>query len=622
MLAGCSKPQPGTSTDKSAKNEIIAVVPRPRVTPAKQPHETSATTTIAVRSPTGNRAVEAQLDLLDPMAGGWQSEGLAGEVQAHLDSLRNWALDPGDTTAIGNSFVPGFTATMAENTAPTFASTLLTVSTNSTDGKTKTLNLDSFLTHLTENSNAEKLTDLRFKIIGITRNPEATDRLEAEVFEESVWDKPGATIGQRTSTWHTAWKISPEGSRGDRLQLTEIRISRQESATASAGRLFADATDSVFEQSPTFHRQVMRGIGYWSARLTRVDDMHLFGHHGIAVGDADGDGLDDLYVCDGGGLANQLYLQNPDGTVREKAGEAGVDWLEDSRSALFVDLDNDGDQDLVVATVALVIFCENDGHGQFTLRGGHPGAPDPHSLCAADYDLDGDVDIYVCSYGAGRGNASAGRGFEASSPLPFNDANNGGRNLLLGNHGSFRFSDVTAKCNLDQNNMRWSFSASWEDFDNDGDQDLYVANDFGRNNLFRNDQTADGSTFFTDVAAGSGVEDQASGMSVDWSDINGDGRMDLYVGNMYSAAGNRVTFQKRFTANRAPAYAGSLQRMARGNTLFSATADNRFEDVSVQAGVNMGRWAWGSKYADPNYDGSDDIVVANGYLTNTAPDDL
>ncbi len=89
-------------------------------------------------------------------------------------------------------------------------------------------------------------------------------------------------------------------------------------------------------------------------------------------------------------------------------------------------------------------------------------------------------------------------------------------------------------------------AASWEDYDQDGDLDLYVANDFGRNNLYRND---DGQ--FVDVAAEAGVEDISAGMSVSWGDYNNDGQADLYVGNMFSSAGNRVTYQRQFSSDRA-----------------------------------------------------------------------
>ena len=229
-------------------------------------------------------------------------------------------------------------------------------------------------------------------------------------------------------------------------------------------------------------------------------------------------------------------------------------------------------------------------------------------MSAADFDNDGDLDLYTCVYSAGDESISGKRGFEASSPIPFNDANNGGRNVLLMNLGGFEFGDVTAQVGLDQNNTRWSFAAAWEDFDRDGDPDLYVANDFGRNCLYRNDAGR-----FVEIAAEAGVEDMAAGMSVAWGDYNRDGRADLYVGNMFSAAGRRVGYQRKFS--------DGLQRMARGNSLFAGRQDG-FEDVSLNAGVTTGGWAWSSAFADLNNDGWQDLVVANGYLSNTRDDDL
>ena len=152
----------------------------------------------------------------------------------------------------------------------------------------------------------------------------------------------------------------------------------------------------------------------------------------------------------------------------------------------------------------------------------------------------------------------------------------------------FHFVDVTSDVGLEHNNTRWSFAAAWQDFDQDGDQDLYVANDFGRNSLYRNEAGK-----FSDVAASVGVEDMSGGMSVDWGDWNRDGRMDLYIGNMFSAAGNRVMYQRRFAAAHGKQTSG-LQRMARGNTLFTSGDDGKFQDNSDPLKVTMGRWAWGS----------------------------
>ena len=91
---------------------------------------------------------------------------------------------------------------------------------------------------------------------------------------------------------------------------------------------------------------------------------------------------------------------------------------------------------------------------------------------------------------------------------------------------------------------------------------------------------------------------------------------------MFSAAGNRITFQRRFTGENADNRVAKIQRMARGNTLFTNAGDDTFEDASVSAAVTMGRWAWASKFADLNNDGWEDLVIANGNITTEDTGDL
>ena len=431
------------------------------------------------------------------------------------------------------------------------------------------------------------LGKIKFKV---TRVENRTTHLHVEA------DRSGA---EYSASWLTSWTDTKPP------KLINLTVKNFETII-SEGPWFHDVTNTVIGKNPRFEPQVLHGIDHWAQRITRIGDLSLAGHHGLAVGDVDGDGLEDLYVCDGGSLPNQLYLQQPDGTAKEVALDWGVAWLEDSRSALFVDLDNDGDQDLVVATIAMIAFAENLNNQAFKLRGGFPGAPYPFSLSAADFDLDGDLDIYTCIYGAG--NQPKKRGFEASSPNPFNEAENGGRNVLLSNLGGFQFADVTREVGLDQNNTRWSFSASWEDYDRDGDPDLYVANDFGRNCLYQNNNGQ-----FSNIARRAGVEDMAAGMSVSWGDSNRDGAPDLLIGNMFSSAGQRVSYQRNYEAGK--------KRMARGNTLFIASKDG-FQDASIASGITNGGWAWSSGFADLNNDGWQDLVVTNGYLSNSRDDDL
>jgi hypothetical protein len=404
--------------------------------------------------------------------------------------------------------------------------------------------------------------------------------------------------------------------------LTEIRLVdwEQVRSEASSDAWFADCTLAVIGRDPAFQDQLRYGLDHWLRRIERVHRMDVYSRHGLAVGDVNGDGLDDVYLCQPGGLPNRLLVQNPDGTAHDVAAEAGVDWLDRTSSALLIDLDNDGDADLVAATSAAILFMQNDGSGHFVLRHQTTLADhDPHSMSAADYDSDGDLDVYVCVEFAKRGGAD-------SAALPsfvYHDANDGGANALLRNDiagtndADWHFTEVTEQVGLNADNHRHSLAAAWEDFDNDGDLDLYVANDYGQNCLYRNQQG-----HFENVANQWGVVDYGSGMSVSWGDIDHNGWMDLYVGNMFSSAGSRVTGQAAFQAGADEATRQIYRRFAKGNSLFLNQGSPPMDDVGGRAGVEMARWAWASLMVDVNNDSWDDLVVANGYITGEDSDDL
>jgi hypothetical protein len=346
--------------------------------------------------------------------------------------------------------------------------------------------------------------------------------------------------------------------------------------------------------------------------------MHTFARCGVAVGDVNGDDLDDVYVCQPGGLPNLLLVQNGDRSATDRSEAAGVDWLDHSSSALLVDLDNDGDQDLVISTPTGLLVMGNDGTGRFELKSTlTPTDTDFMSLSSCDYDDDGDLDLYACVEFP----RQSGEMSDQSSPFVYHDANDGGANVLYRNDISesgdrWQFADVTRDTGLDVNNRRHSLAAAWEDFDNDGDQDLYIANDYGQNCLYRNDGGQ-----FVEIAPAADVVDFGSGMSVSWGDYNHDGWMDLYVANMFSSAGSRITRQKRFKAEQDATTRAVYRRFAKGNSLFANVA-GQFQEVSAEAAVEMGRWAWSSLFADLNNDGWEDIVVANGYITTEDTGDL
>lgn len=415
---------------------------------------------------------------------------------------------------------------------------------------------------------------------------------------------------QVTAEWDFLWTAL------DTPVLQSIEVAAWEHATyrGRTKTLFEDRTATVLGGNRSFREQLLRPTDHWRSRIPRDLGVDVVANHGLALGDVNGDQLDDLYLCMQGGLPNRLYLRNPDGTLTDVSRESGTDWLDYCASALIVDFDNDGDRDLLVGQEWRVLFMENDGNARFQLAFGLGTQSQTFSLAAADIDVDGDVDVYVCGYNPPVGGVRSGA---MGEPLPYHDAQNGGANMLLRNDGNWEFNEATTDVGLDHNNNRFSFAAAWEDYDNDGDLDLYVANDYGRNNLYHNEGGR-----FRDIADDLGLEDMSSGMSVAWGDYNRDGWMDLYVSNMFSAAGNRITYQRQFKTSEQEGTKAIFQRHARGNSLFAATGDGQFRDASEEAGVTMGRWAWGSGFVDLNNDGWQDLVVANGFITTEDTGDL
>ncbi|MDG1151554.1 MAG: VCBS repeat-containing protein [Akkermansiaceae bacterium] len=566
--------------------------------------------------------VETPMNLLDdPNADGWPTEALAEEAKQQLKGLGKLILNPGEINSESlRQFVSddiSFHSLETKDSKPVFSdSALHIVRMPDQPAESKQEGLAKIETALRDLATPlAGGTDLRFtpKVFRVQQDEKSFTTLQyialSGITENGVIEKH--------ATWRTRWT-----KKGDDLPplLTSIEVSDIEQVNShTPGRtLFSDCTQSVIGSTDSFETQLGHGYGHWLRRTQDTQYFFWLGNPGLALGDVNGDGLDDLYLCQEDGLPNRLYVQNPDGTLSDKSDEAEVNWLEGSRSALLVDLDNDGDQDLAVAMMGGIVLAANQGDGRFKYQTLLPTADDLMSMSAADYDGDGLLDLYVCTYyqNSSDGPQSRSSGV-VGGDFVYHDSNSGGPNSLFKNKNAFNFRNVTTETGLDQNNLRWSLAASWEDYDGDGDQDLYVANDFGRNNLFRNDGGK-----FVDVAAQSGVEDSASGMAVTWGDYNRDGNMDVYVSNMFSAAGNRITYQDQFKPNASPEVRKRLQRFARGSTLMKASGNGSFDDVSEAAGVAIARWAWGTSFADLNNDGWQDILVANGNITGEDPGDL
>ncbi len=453
-------------------------------------------------------------------------------------------------------------------------------------------------------------THFKFKIIRVAL---LGDQATTRSYFQMVGSSKGGTRVQVNSTWDSVWTLDAETPGLKRVRVTDY----EEVHANDTLDTFSDCTKAAFSGTDALERQFIYGRDHWYANLEATIGIEGRGN-GIAIGDVNNDGLDDIYICQPAALPNRLFVRNPDGTLTDRSSSTGVDWLDSARGALFVDMNNDGDQDLVVALSNRIVLHENQGNGEFRQVGEFPTNSRLFSVNAVDYDNDGDLDLFACGYSS----ESQTRPEDIFvSPVPYHDAQNGAGNYLIRNDGG-DFTDVTKEVGLDQNGLRFSLASAWEDYDNDGDVDLYVANDFGRNNLYRNDAGPNGGRTFVDVAAEAGVEDMGPGMSVDWADANNDGWMDLYVSNMFSSAGSRITHQRQFKPGAKRSDVEGFRRHARGNSLFLNQGDGTFADVATTSGTVMGRWAWGSQFVDMNNDGWQDIYVTNGFVTADNNNDL
>jgi tetratricopeptide (TPR) repeat protein/peroxiredoxin len=412
--------------------------------------------------------------------------------------------------------------------------------------------------------------------------------------------------GQRVGHWDIDWKATSAGN----FQVKTWQA-LAETQSRAADPIFVDIAAQAFGSNSSFASQLQRGSDYWRTVLDGACGIDIYGHNGVSVGDIDGDGFDDLYVCQPAGLPNRLYRNRGDGTFEDITESSGVGILENTACAVFADIDNDGRQDLIVVRTDGPLLFLNEGGGRFRQR---PGAFQFANLpqgtftgaAIADYDRDGWLDVYFCLYIYYRGTD------QYKYPSPYYDAENGPPNFMMRNNRDGSFRDVTAESGLDRNNTRYSFCCGWSDYNNDGWPDLYVVNDFGRKNLYRNN----GDGTFRDIALQAGVEDIGAGMSVCWFDYDNDGTQDLYVADMWSAAGMRVAMQDVFSGSTPEEVRARYRKHARGNSLFRNNHDGRFQDKSALAGVEMGRWAWSSDAWDFDHDGFPDLYIANGMISS------
>ena len=332
---------------------------------------------------------------------------------------------------------------------------------------------------------------------------------------------------------------------------------------------------------------------------------------GAAFLDYDNDGDLDLYIVNGAPLpgfeppaspTNVLYRNDRDGGFIDVTVTAGVADPGYGMGCVAADYDNDGDSDLYVTNFGENLLYRNNGDGTFTDITAHAGVTGGEkwsSSCAfVDYDHDGNLDLYVVNY----------LDYDLAKDRDWHDSRGrriysnpqvyaGVSDTLYRNRGDGTFTDVTRQAGV-YNGDGKGLGVTCGDYDNDGRIDIYVANDTTPNFLYRN--VGDGR--FVDIGPFTGAAYNEhgvaeGGMGVDFGDYNNDGSLDIFVTNFSNET----------------------------NTLYRNATDGVLIDSTNIAGlgeVSFLKLAFGTKFFDADNDGALDLFVANGHLYTTESDAL
>jgi hypothetical protein len=318
----------------------------------------------------------------------------------------------------------------------------------------------------------------------------------------------------------------------------------------------------------------------------------------VSVCDFDNDGWNDFYVTNSCyGYKNALFHNQRDGSFDDVAESMGVADLNQqgtgvSMGSVWADFDNDGYEDLLVYKWGRPELFKNEQGKMFinvTAKSGLPGWINSNSAIWFDYDADGYVDLFIGGYY--REDIDLWH-LKSTKILTesFEYSQNGGRKYLFRNKGDGSFADVTYETGL--TSTRWALAAGAADIDEDGFPDLFIANDYGINEFYFNNQ---GKRFIekgSDILIGLAPK---SGMNVSFGDTYNRGQFGIYVSNITEEG-----------------------ILLQGNNFWMPIqGKNRilYRNVAGENGVEAGGWSYGAQFGDLNNDGFLDLYVANGYIS-------
>lgn len=269
-----------------------------------------------------------------------------------------------------------------------------------------------------------------FEIYGIKEIGNAPLTMQLQIRYDMVAIRNDTRREERVGSWQTVW--FRDESEGWKVQKWEAS---EETLSVGHGTAFLDVTSQALGATDSYKRQMLHGVDYWRTTLDGASGIDVYGNNGVAAGDYDNDGFDDFYVCQPAGLPNRLYRNRGDGTFEDVTEKAGVAVLDNTACALFADFQNRGLQDLLVVCGSGPLLFVNQGDGTFShKRDAFNFARVPEGTfthaAIADYDGDGRLDIYFCTYMYYLGLD------QYHYPIPYYDARNGPPNCLFHNEGN------------------------------------------------------------------------------------------------------------------------------------------------------------------------------------------
>ena len=458
--------------------------------------------------------------------------------------------------------------------------------------------------------NIAQFAVLALRVAGIQAIAENNNRLSSAYFNN------GLKVIQHKINSYQALNKNVPNKKTIKKQVINSAINKQ--ASTFDNQYFSNITKqsgvNFYHKSSSWLNRLIRSYLPTGDNSATIIVPPAFGGSGVASGDINNDGQQDLLLLSGAG--NKLYL-NQQGVFKDITVSSNIDkWRRESdnkpgepRQPLIADINNDGWQDII-------IIYNNDVHRVYknltnntfadvtdiSLLGGIDLVAGAATVF--DYDNDGLLDIFISYFG---------NYLKGNLPTLKRRNSNGLPDKLFKNLGGFKFKDVSKDSGIE--NLGWGQAVTHTDLNADGWQDLIVGNDFGVNAYYINQKNG----HFIDVSAKIGTNKPSYTMNIALTDLNQDAQPDIYISNIVTMnkdqkyvlpnENTRMIFDANKLAN---------MRVVEANDLFISTSHRKNALPNYQLSELIGRgysatgWSWDADFFDFDNDGDDDLYVLNG----------